>query len=52
MTSPVETYSVLPAQDLQRARRFYSEKLGMEPEADMPEGLIYRTGGRSDDFDL
>ena len=43
MTKNLETYSVLPASDLQRARQFYSDALGMEPAEDMPEGLIYRT---------
>jgi catechol 2,3-dioxygenase-like lactoylglutathione lyase family enzyme len=34
----------LPAQDLQRARRFYSEKLGLEPVEERPGGLLYRCG--------
>jgi predicted enzyme related to lactoylglutathione lyase len=32
----------LPAQDLERARAFYSEKLGLEPEEERPGGLLYR----------
>lgn len=44
MTRAMDIYSILPARDLQRARRFYSEKLGMEPAEEMPEGLIYRMG--------
>jgi catechol 2,3-dioxygenase-like lactoylglutathione lyase family enzyme len=32
----------LPAQDLQRARRFYAEKLGLEPADERPGGLLYR----------
>ena len=32
----------LPAQDLQRARRFYSEMLGLEPVDERPGGLLYR----------
>jgi catechol 2,3-dioxygenase-like lactoylglutathione lyase family enzyme len=32
----------LPAQDLQRARRFYAEKLGLEPVEERPGGLLYR----------
>ena len=32
----------LPAQDLERARRFYSEKLGLEPVDERPGGLLYR----------
>jgi catechol 2,3-dioxygenase-like lactoylglutathione lyase family enzyme len=34
----------LPAQDLNRARRFYSEKLGLEPVEERPGGLLYRCG--------
>jgi catechol 2,3-dioxygenase-like lactoylglutathione lyase family enzyme len=32
----------LPAQDLDRARRFYAEKLGLEPADERPGGLLYR----------
>jgi catechol 2,3-dioxygenase-like lactoylglutathione lyase family enzyme len=32
----------LPAQDLGRARAFYSEKLGLEPSEERPGGLLYR----------
>jgi catechol 2,3-dioxygenase-like lactoylglutathione lyase family enzyme len=32
----------LPAQDLQRARAFYAEKLGLEPAEERPGGLLYR----------
>ena len=32
----------IPAQDLARARRFYSEKLGLEPVDERPGGLLYR----------
>jgi catechol 2,3-dioxygenase-like lactoylglutathione lyase family enzyme len=34
----------IPAQDLQRARAFYAEKLGLEPSVEMPGGLLYRCG--------
>ena len=34
----------LPAQDLARARRFYSEKLGLEPVEERPGGLRYQCG--------
>ena len=34
----------LPASDLDRARRFYSEKLGLEPIEERPGGLYYRCG--------
>ncbi len=35
----------LPAQDLQRARAFYADKLGLEPVEERPGGLLYRCGG-------
>ncbi|MBO4257040.1 MULTISPECIES: VOC family protein [Streptomyces] len=35
----------LPAQDLDRARRFYAEVLGLEPVDERPGGLLYRCGG-------
>jgi catechol 2,3-dioxygenase-like lactoylglutathione lyase family enzyme len=34
----------LPARDLERARTFYSEKLGLEPVEERPGGLLYRCG--------
>jgi catechol 2,3-dioxygenase-like lactoylglutathione lyase family enzyme len=34
----------LPAEDLGRARRFYAEKLGLEPSEERPGGLLYRAG--------
>ena len=34
----------LPAQDLERARRWYAEKLGLEPVEERPGGLRYRCG--------
>ena len=34
----------LPARDLERARRFYAEKLGLEPIEERPGGLKYRCG--------
>jgi catechol 2,3-dioxygenase-like lactoylglutathione lyase family enzyme len=35
----------IPAQDLERARRFYAEKLGLEPVEERPGGLLYRGAG-------
>ena len=40
-------HTPLPATDLERARRFYAEKLGLTPEAVLPDtrdGLFYRCG--------
>ncbi|MGW5055284.1 VOC family protein [Actinokineospora sp. NPDC004072] len=35
----------IPAADLDRARAFYAEKLGLRPVAERPGGLLYRCGG-------
>lgn len=32
----------LPAQDLERARAFYADKLGLQPAEERPGGLLYR----------
>jgi catechol 2,3-dioxygenase-like lactoylglutathione lyase family enzyme len=40
----------LPAQDLDRARAFYADKLGLEPIEERPGGLRYR--GASGEFAL
>jgi catechol 2,3-dioxygenase-like lactoylglutathione lyase family enzyme len=37
----------LPVQDLERARLFYSEKLGLEPAEERPGGLLYRCASGS-----
>ena len=34
----------LPAKDLKRARKFFAEKLGLEPVEERPGGLKYRCG--------
>jgi catechol 2,3-dioxygenase-like lactoylglutathione lyase family enzyme len=34
----------LPAQDLERAKRWYADKLGLTPEEERPGGLRYRCG--------
>jgi len=38
-------HTTLPAADLERAKRFYSEKLGLTPESEAPGGIFYRCGG-------
>jgi catechol 2,3-dioxygenase-like lactoylglutathione lyase family enzyme len=35
----------IPAQDLARAKRFYAEKLGLEPTEERPGGARYECGG-------
>src|SRR5918999_4208086 len=34
----------LPAQDLDRARAYYADRLGLEPVDERPGGLLYRVG--------
>ncbi|MGZ3599843.1 MAG: VOC family protein [Ktedonobacterales bacterium] len=38
------THATLPATDLERARQFYAEKVGLIPEAEVTGGLFYRCG--------
>ena len=38
-------HTALPVVDLERARCFYTEKLGLTPESGMLGGLFYRCGG-------
>jgi catechol 2,3-dioxygenase-like lactoylglutathione lyase family enzyme len=35
----------VPAADLDRARRFYADTLGLTPVSENPGGLVYRTAG-------
>lgn len=39
-----EVATRLPAGDLERARAFYAEKLGLQPVEERPGGLLYRCG--------
>jgi len=34
-------YSYIPAKDVARARRFYEQKLGLEPKREVAGGVIY-----------
>ncbi len=46
MIASIPIQPVLPASDLERARRWYSEKLGLEPVSTNPFGdLLYDAGG-------
>jgi catechol 2,3-dioxygenase-like lactoylglutathione lyase family enzyme len=44
MLDQYEVATRLPAQDLDRARKFYAEKLGLHPAEERPGGLLYRCG--------
>jgi predicted enzyme related to lactoylglutathione lyase len=46
MLSDSKVEANIPASDLQRARDFYADKLGLTPATELPgEVLIYRTAG-------
>jgi catechol 2,3-dioxygenase-like lactoylglutathione lyase family enzyme len=47
MLSECRIHSALPATDLQRARNFYADKLGLTPESEGPDGLFYRCGAET-----
>ena len=47
MLNGARVTTMLPVSDLARARAFYSDKLGLEPAADNPGGLLYNTGAGS-----
>jgi catechol 2,3-dioxygenase-like lactoylglutathione lyase family enzyme len=47
MLSEAKIIPTVPASDLDRARHFYEDKLGLLPKADvpeMPDGIIYAVG--------
>ncbi len=44
MLDRADVYATIPAQDLERAKSFYAEKLGLSPKEERPEGLRYRCG--------
>ena len=45
MLKKARVQATLPAQDLPRARSFYSTKLGLEPVEEAAGGLTYECGG-------
>ncbi len=47
MLADSQIYAVVPAMDLARAKQFYSEKLGLEPEKEDGQELVYQCGNGS-----
>jgi len=43
MFKPLRTAATLPAQDLERAKAFYRDKLGLTPNQEDAGGVIYRS---------
>jgi catechol 2,3-dioxygenase-like lactoylglutathione lyase family enzyme len=44
MLDRFDAIAVLPATDMERAKRFYKEKLGLVPDEDGEDGAWYRSG--------
>jgi catechol 2,3-dioxygenase-like lactoylglutathione lyase family enzyme len=44
MLSDKSTYTTIPVSDLERARRFYEETLGLKPDMVTEGGVMYRSG--------
>jgi catechol 2,3-dioxygenase-like lactoylglutathione lyase family enzyme len=44
MSAHYPIHATLPATDLERAKRFYTEKLGLSPESEAPGGIFFRCG--------
>jgi catechol 2,3-dioxygenase-like lactoylglutathione lyase family enzyme len=44
MLSDKMMFSTLPAADIDRARAWYQDKLGLSPSEERSDGLIYRVG--------
>jgi catechol 2,3-dioxygenase-like lactoylglutathione lyase family enzyme len=45
MLAELPIHTALPVTDLERAKRFYAETLGLVPEVELPDGAFYRCGG-------
>jgi len=44
MLQDAPMYSYIPAQDVDRARRFYEEKVGLKASLEVAGGVVYRFG--------
>ena len=47
MLDRADVFATIPAQNLERAKSFYADKLGLTPEEERPEGLRYKCGDGS-----
>jgi catechol 2,3-dioxygenase-like lactoylglutathione lyase family enzyme len=45
MIKELRSHTTLPAADLERAKRFYAEKLGLSPATESPGGIFYELAG-------
>ena len=44
MLASYPIHATLPATDLERAKRFYTEMFGLTAESEAPEGIFFRSG--------
>ena len=45
MIKELRTHTTLPAADLERAKKFYAEKLGLTPDTESAGGIFYELAG-------
>ncbi len=45
MLEQFRVHPTIPATDLDRARRFYADRLGLTPQRELPGGLEYECAG-------
>ena len=45
MIKDLRTHTTLPAADLERAKKFYADKLGLTPATESPSGIFYELAG-------
>ena len=45
MIKDLRCHATLPAADLERAKKFYADKLGLTPSTEAPGGVFYVVGG-------
>ena len=45
MLSQRRSHTTIPAADIERARAWYAERLGLEPTSSLPTGMVYEFAG-------
>jgi predicted enzyme related to lactoylglutathione lyase len=45
MLQQAPMYAYIPAKDVSRARKFYEEKVGLQPKEELAGGVVYQFGG-------
>jgi predicted enzyme related to lactoylglutathione lyase len=47
MLQEFPVYAYIPAKDLERARRFYEQKVGLKPKQEIAGGVVYEFAGKT-----